>query len=378
MNIKRGYTDIVLDDNTCTKIQNYIHKSKRCDIEAEVSILKDLTNKGSAVSPRVIDSGELKDGRKFYTMPRYNNVGKVSNKYDVLFATLALKGLGYIHGDHKPDNYSLEDGRCMVLDFDQALQSDDFKNMDMEQFAKKVVFINKNKEIPITSASIINMLDSEHRLDLSETTSFKTGVSTKNKTGVYHPVSTEYLTLQGERGIDSRMPVLSTIPFKSDETILDVGCNTGLLIRYLINRGVKWVDGYEYSLEHSIAGQMINNSCSIYNSMIYHRDMTKCSIHDDYDTIMLFSVLHHFNTYEHATSEITKHCKHRILLESRLAESGMVYENVKWHKVDHGKWNFTKPSDMTRFVESLFPGFKFTKDYGAVDRERHILEFTRQ
>ena len=368
-----GSIEIIIDEEVVTKIERYVHNKKRNGIEREWMILKDLESKGSMVSPVPIEFGTLPSGNNYLMMQRLKNVGMVENEYDIMFSILCLKGLGYIHGEYKKDNMSFEDGcRCVFINFDQSLECD--MKMPMESFIHKIIKTNKNKSNPLRYEKIIKMFSSG-RLELSKTTIFQKGVSTKTNNGIYYPVFTSNLFIDGEQEIDRQIGVLSDISFISNERVLDIGCNTGLLVRYLINRGCLQVDGYEISKEHSIAGQMINNSCSIFNSRIYNKDITKEKIDKQYDTVMLFSVLHHLSSFSHPIKEILGCGCKRIIIESRLVEQGMVYDGSSWKKTN--KWVFKKLEDLIEYLEKMFVGFKLNKNYGLVDRNRYILEFVR-
>jgi len=366
-------TEIIFDNETVIKIEKKMNPKKRNNLEKEWLILKDLESKGSIVSPAPIEFGTLPNRNHYMVLPRLKNIGLVKNEYDMMFSILCLKGMGYIHGDYKNDNMSFEDGcRCVFIDFDQALKCNEDLPMDM--FLEKLIKTNRNKLAPLQYDQLLSMFV-DYRLDLSKTTIFQKGISTKTKNGIYHPVSTFNLFIEGERGLEGRIDILSHVPFSHDETILDIGCNTGLLIRYLINRGCSWVDGYERSKEHAIAGQMINNSCSIFNSRIYHKDITKDKIDRKYDTVILFSVLHHFEEFSHSVNEILNCGCKRIIIESRLVENGMVYSDGHWRK--SSRWSFNNITDFIKFLEKMFVGFKFNKNYGHTERNRYILEFIR-
>jgi 2-polyprenyl-3-methyl-5-hydroxy-6-metoxy-1,4-benzoquinol methylase len=209
------------------------------------------------------------------------------------------------------------------------------------------------------------------RLDLSGASLVTKGETTIGHKGVYHDISGSSLYLKGERGLEERLPVLKKIDF-SGETILDVGCNTGLLTRYMARRGARYVEGMEYSREHSLVGQMINNCEGVRNAKISNHNLGREAIDGHFDTIILFSVLHHIESMDFAIRQIREHCK-RIIIECRLQEDGYKLKG-RWKKTNN--WKFDSLEELIAYLESQF-GFRFSMNYGAVDRDRYILEFIK-
>jgi len=119
---------------------------------------------------------------------------------------------------------------------------------------------------------------------------------------------------------------------------------------------------------------MINHCEGIYNSVITHHDIGKERLTKNYDTILIFSMLHHVENMDFAIDQIISHCN-RILFECRLCENGYAYRSGKWKKTN--KWKFDTIDDLIKHFEKRF-GFKFIQNYGSVDRKRYILEFVKQ
>jgi len=81
----------------------------------------------------------------------------------------------------------------------------------------------------------------------------KKGISTDSGDGIYYAIDESTVFSNGERGIKDRLPILEKISFKGEE-VLDLGCNTGEITRYIARNGAKWVDGFEYCRGHAMAG----------------------------------------------------------------------------------------------------------------------------
>ncbi len=178
--------------------------------------------------------------------------------------------------------------------------------------------------------------------------------------------------MNGARGITARRKVLDGIEFKPDEKVLDVGCNMGLLSHYLYDRGCK-VTGIDMDESVIISDRILVN---ILGKKVEFQtlDLDEGKIEEHYDTICLFSVLHHFENIESVAENISQKCD-RIILECRLVEYGSKPVDGNWYATS--KWVFNSPQELIKFCENIFKGFVFSQDYGKVDRDRNVLVFNK-
>ncbi len=379
-------TTIWESENCILKIEDFKAEGKRHSLSEEVEIIKHLNQLECICVPKLIKAGTVQ-GKEYYIVEKINNK-KNLDRADVLFAFLELKGCGYIHGDlnferrlfrNKPGNVLFNGLHCVLIDYDQSIHDDQIAKLKIYELPGYLG--EKYNDWSQQCGDIEEQLKrfkykkyfKNNKLDLSRTTLIKKGRSTDFADGVYHSIDESTVFVKGERNLDSRQNILGNIEFQG-ERILDVGCNTGLITRYLARRDVKIVDGIEYCREHALAGQMINHCESIFNATIKWHDLSTMPIKKEYDTILLFSVLHHIQNMDYAVNQISNNCK-RILIECRLKEDGYMFLDNKW--VQTNKWEFKKFEDLTTYLEKLF-GFTFNRDYGQVDRDRRILEFIKK
>jgi len=381
---QRHGTTIGVGNNHIIKIQNDKHKGKALDLDGEADLIKYLNDCNCISAPQLQHRGRI-DGKPYLICNRILQRRGLRD-VDVLFAFLELKGCGVVHFDLRHHNIGpLPHGNnvffngqfCVLIDYDQAVYDANVSQMPFSE-----LFAYLERKYPDHNSDympIKNQLDAYNynkyfnngKLDLSATSLVTKGETTIGHKGVYHDISENFLYLKGERGLKARLPVLERIHF-SGESILDVGCNTGLLTRYMAGRGAKYVEGIEYSKEHSLVGQMINNCEGLKNVRIIHHDLGKEILTSNYDTIMLFSVLHHINGMEFAIRQIRDHCE-RIIIECRVQEDGYQFKG-KWRKTN--KWSFSSIDELIAYLECQFK-FKFSRNYGAVDRGRRILELIK-
>jgi len=209
--------------------------------------------------------------------------------------------------------------------------------------------------------------------NLGETSIFQEQITTNTQSGIYHSLSSDRIYIDGARNLDSRLAALNNIEFKKGEKVLDVGCNMGLLCHYLHDRGCK-VTGIDMDEKIMIGAKMVAN---VLNKDIQFKylDVDNTRIEEDYDTICLFSVIHHVANFQQVTENISQKCN-RIVLECRLHEDGAKPVGGTW--VRSSGWKFNCSQELIEYLETAFKGFKFQKYHGSVDRQREIMTFVKE
>jgi glycosyltransferase involved in cell wall biosynthesis len=147
----------------------------------------------------------------------------------------------------------------------------------------------------------------------------------------------------------------------------------GLLAHYLHDRGCT-VTGIDMDSKIIIGAKMIAN---ILNKDIQFKclDVDEATIEEEYDTICLFSVIHHVKKFKQVTDNIAQKCG-RIILECALKEHGSKPIGGKWTATNG--WDFNSPQEVVRYLETAFRGFKFQTSHGSVDRDRQIISFVKK
>lgn len=310
---------------------------------------------------------------------------------DVMLAVEEQRALGVYHGDIKPDNIAFDSttGACKLIDYDQSVRLDEFtQKLDIESF---IDYMDKHDlqrygvgnwlrhfntpGAPLERDFDLPSLYHVGRLDVSATSIMKKQRTTNSATGIYHTIDTPKLFASGSRDLSGRKPVLDKLNFKPEEKVLDVGCNSGLLCWYLDDRGCT-VYGVDNDQSIAIAAQQFSN---IEGRKINfsHMDLDEVvDIVDTYDTVFLFSVLHHTRDHVANAMKISKACN-RIVIETRLTESGkQPGENGQWNNTT--AWRAPNLDVLVSHLESIFVGHKFVQNVGSVDKHRFILEFSKQ
>ncbi len=209
--------------------------------------------------------------------------------------------------------------------------------------------------------------------NLARTSIFAEQITTNTQSGIYHSLNSDRIYIEGARDLDSRTAALDSIEFKVGEKVLDDGCNMGLLGHYLHDRGCK-VTGIDMDDKIVVGAKMVAN---ILNKDIQfeYLDLDTAKIEEDYDTVCLFSVIHHVANFQQVTENIAQKCN-RIILECRLHEQGAKPVQGTW--VRSSGWEFNCSQELIDYLETAFKGFKFQKYHGGVDRQREIMTFVKE
>lgn len=394
------------DEKKIIKIEIKPHPRKTNSLSDEIKILQTLNNSNCVSAPKIHDFGEI-DHEDILSLIQRANVNKSyyseSYKYlilervkshqnysisDVIFSILEQKSLGIFHGDIKPDNicFDKNTGVCCFIDYDQ---SEYLSNAEMELNAEEYLNWCDTREKDkygfdswirhfkgLNYNRHISWLLENGSFNIEATTPYKNQYTTNTKKGVYHSIHSPIITTNGIRDLGIRGTLLDSIQFKENEKVLDIGCNAGLLTHYLYNRGCE-VTGYDMDNWIISGARIIANILGIKckYDCIDIDDETKL---EKFDTIFLFSVIHHTRDMNSNGKKIADACK-RIIIECRLKENGVKPVNkngeMKWTRTTI--WNYDKEDDLIIGLKQLFPGFGVSKKIGNGDRDRIIFELVK-
>ncbi|MHC4123374.1 MAG: O-linked N-acetylglucosamine transferase family protein [Planctomycetota bacterium] len=382
---KVGDISVGFNDKYVIKIEHGKHPWKLRTFSEEIEIIKQLNHQGCVSCPGLVSEGKLKNGERYFIQERFNN-RRGFNAADMIFSILEQKSFGICEGDFKRDNFIFDnDSACHIIDYDQAIQDEQFIDMGNLEYLEwfNQFFVNRWKKLGLNFADIYSFggfqkekvlsLFKNDSFNLAETSIFQEQITTNTESGIYHSLNTDKVYIDGARNLDSRLAALNGIEFKKGEKVLDVGCNMGLLGHYLHDRGCK-VTGIDMDEKIIIGAKMVAN---ILNKDIQFKylDLDTAGIEEDYDTICLFSVIHHVANFQQATENISQKCN-RIILECSLQEHGAKPVQGRWMK--SSGWEFNCSQDLIDYLETAFRGFKFQKYYGRVDRQREIMTFVKE
>lgn len=361
------------------KIEYQNNPRKLNSLEEEAEIITFLNNHGCMTCPEIVSQGKLSSGEPYYIQKRIISTGKPKTT-DMLFALLEQKSFGVYQGDFKPENMIFDGSTCYLVDYDQAQQCDRFVNLGNTEYIEWIAEdFQKRRDHDFFSDPDRNFDKQEifglfrnNSFNLGETSLLQNQVTTNTPTGFYHRLYHPSIFIEGARDLRERASVLDKIMFHPKEEVLDVGCNLGLLSHYLYDKGCQ-VTGIDLDENITTAAKMVANILG--KSITFMpMDIGDAMKIRSYDTICLFSVLHHIQNMEGAIASISEGCK-RIILECKLHEEGSKPTPFGWKRTNH--WEFKNIDDLTHFIESKFSRFKLDENYGQVDRGRYIFSFTK-
>lgn len=400
------------DGQRVIKVEFIPHFRKKNDLQREIDIIAELNSAGCVSAPQLLSEGELPLDLMRQALPvelashldsagvstfRYMIIAyvKSANKVplaDILVSVLEQKSLGIYHGDVKPANMRFDEGRgvCVLIDYDQAMQlSTDVKNLNAEHYLKWCDDQDKSS-YPAGSGTWRRHFNGlSHRLhvaplikcgafNLAQTTPYKRQATTNTKAGVYHTIKHSVVYADGVRDLRDRSAVLNQVGFSEGETVLDVGCNAGLLVHYLAGRGCR-PTGIELDPSIVVSAQMVANIIGVH-AIFLSQDLDEVVALESFDTVCLFSVIHHTSKLEENGRKIAAACK-RILIECRLVEQGKkprVDANGKVRWIETSVWSYPNEGALFIGLSKLFPGFSVVRKVGQSDKNRMLLELKKQ
>jgi protein-L-isoaspartate O-methyltransferase len=400
------------DGQRVIKVEFTPHYRKKNDLLRESDIIAELNAAGCVSVPQLLSKGELPIDAirqalprelachldsagistfRYLTMQYVNSASKVPLA-DILVAVLEQKSLGIYHGDVKPANLRFDEARgvCILIDYDQAMRlSTEVKNLNAEDYLK---WCDGQDKISYPAGSgtwrrhfkglsqrlHVAPLLKNGALNLAKTTPYKHQATTNTKTGVYHTIKHPIVFADGVRDLRDRSTLLDQVVFSEGEAVLDVGCNAGLLVHYLAGRGCR-PTGIELDPSIVVSAQMVANIIGV-SASFFSQDLDEVAALEPFDTICLFSVIHHTSNLEDNGRKIAAACK-RILIECRLAEHGKkpyvdANGEVRWMKTS--VWNYSDEGAFFTGLSKLFPGFAVVRKVGQSDKNRILLELSKQ
>ena len=132
--------------------------------------------------------------------------------------------------------------------------------------------------------------------------------------------------------------------------------------------------GYELDLKACVCSRYINNIDS-FNIDFHHLDLDNEKSILKYETVFLFSVIHHTKNLIENGKKISE-SSDRIIIECRLKEDGKkpVLKDKRTIWEISSFWNFASIDDLHFYLEELFPFHKVYKNHGKCDKSRYIIE----
>lgn len=398
---------ISVDGRYCAKIELGEWLTKENNLEGEVAIMRHLNAQGCMTAPEVLGfstvtktelqehldtvnivlAEQVTDILRYMIVPAYIIPPYVYTP-DILMAVVEQKKLGVWHGDIHPEHIMIDPRtNCIkLIDYDQAIFLDEetrnmptleyFKFLD-EDTSKR--FGQYNKRAWWTDIGAVQWethfepFMRDGAVNLGSTFLFKSQETTLDANKIYHTFSTPDIYADGERTLDDRIENLDKVTFEPGERVLDIGCNAGLLTHYLLGRGcAPW--GIDIDPAIIDGARIIANIMGKDGLEFECLDIDNGGPMGHFDTIMLFSVIHHTRFIQANTARIAKFCK-RLIIECRALENGAKPDGESWSNTTN--WKHDNVESLIAGLETMFPGFKHSQTFGQGDRDRYMFELLK-
>jgi SAM-dependent methyltransferase len=392
------------------KIELCKNPRKSVDIVGEYKMLRRLNERGAVSSPIALDLGTINiSDLKKVVKDEYLVIAENTQQFnyivqefietkgkmqiaDLIFAMLEQKSLGIYHGDIKPANIRFDAvrGVCILVDYDQAeelpqavakMNTRDFlawcDTHEKEKY--KGTFDTWRRHFSgLNYLQHISPMLRDGAFNLAFTTPYQRQATTNTDNGIYHTINGPVVYADGVRDIQDRAVLLDKIEFVKGEKVLDVGCNAGLLCHYLFARDCN-PTGIDMDASIVVSAKVIANILGIDANFIA-LDLDNADVPGKFDTVCLFSVIHHTQHINENGRKIAERCN-RILIECRLAEHGRKpvknrFGKVKW--IDTSVWDYPNEEMLAKGLTRLFPGFTVKRKVGNADKNRMLYEMIKQ
>lgn len=381
---------------------------KKNTLDGERRIIEQLNRQNCVTCPRLLSHGTVEhaqlepcldatgrealaaaSGDTFtYMIEEFLPATEVPSLGDILLAVLEQKALGVFHADLRAENCRMDQatGLCRLIDYDQAELLDEatrklgnsaFFDWCNQLIQKKYSRWNFKHFLHYFPAVDLKRdfegLFRDEAFNLASTRLFTNQITTAAPAAIYHTIREANVYIDGERSLDSRRGYLDGIEFSPGERVLDVGCSSGIVSTYVARRGCK-VTGIDLDPKIIRGCNILSHIVGTDTTFRYH-DLDAGPVPGTFDTVLLFSVIHHTKNLRANAQAISQQCR-RIIIECRLSEGGMKpTASGGWQNTSG--WNYSTVTELVAGMESLFPGFKLAKNHGQGDRDRYMLELVK-
>lgn len=402
-----GLVSVAQGQEYVMKVELAANQHKNFDLRGEAGIIKMLNDRKCKTCVELVDFIEVSGNELFRNFPselEHAEVFDVNGTYpamvtkaypfmrpactqDMAMAIIEQKKLGVWHGDLTFENTLIDPlTHCIkFIDYDQAVLLDDEKILmgnaeyfdwldeharstygqyDVETFTHNLEVSREEYFDPFFDGDSFN---------IGKTLLFTAQETTLSTDKIYHSFRTNDIYAEGERSLDDRLGNLDKLDFEPGERVLDVGCNAGLLCHYLHDRGCD-VTGIDIDSSVIEGAQIIANIIGKPEINFNCLDIDDGGLVGYFDTVFLFSVIHHTKHLERNARMIAKSCD-RLVIECRCNERGAKPVDGTW--IETSVWSHDNVEELIIGLEALFPGFRHQQTLGQGDRDRYMFEFRK-
>ena len=159
---------IGLSDNQIIKIEICPNEMKLRTLNEEVQVIKHLNSHHCKSCPRLLADGTLEDGRPYFIEERIIPHGQPVLA-DILLSLFEQKHLGVYQGDLHPRNIIFDGKVTCLVDYDQAIMTEEIIDMDEIQFLEWVLeqeipaYVLEHEKLQLHSDEFIRLVSSLSR-----------------------------------------------------------------------------------------------------------------------------------------------------------------------------------------------------------------------
>ena len=159
---------IGLSDNQIIKIEICPNEMKLRTLNEEVQVIKYLNSHNCKSCPQLLANGKLNNGYPYFIEERIIPNGQPV-LVDILLALFEQKRLGVYQGDLHPRNIIFDGKVTYLVDYDQAIMTEEIIDMDEIQFLEWVLeqeipaYVLEHENLQLHSDEFIRLVSSLSR-----------------------------------------------------------------------------------------------------------------------------------------------------------------------------------------------------------------------
>jgi SAM-dependent methyltransferase len=372
----------------------------------EQRILQSISGRPSQTAPKLIASGVLNsvaiermqkimlkqsdslhaDLKWNYSLLRYDRADQGRfGLADLVLALLEQQALGIYQNNVTLANvrYDSVQRILRLTDYSHAgFLAPDIQNLDPKAYVEwcQQQEINRVRAGGDASFLLASLQDNTwiwdaDRLNLKATQAFHLPRIGQLEEPSVQSIDSAQVILTGNREWESLAEAIKKFGLDADASILDVGCGYGAAAHHLKGH-FSLYSGVDVEASLVAHAQVLANLQQVDANFIDH-DFDYEPLDQQWDSVLLCGVLHHFAQQEQALERIQACCRKQLFIECSLQAIGRKWLGCWYQRMDP-KWSFEDLDALQLSLEQRLPSFALQGAPVSTEAGRYLFAFERR